>query len=116
MNMPYFTTIHGFKSGYAPFYGDGYQNQNVNIISNAKPNLVAKFAINREGGSGGLSMTPEERQAHVNPGRTSCPVSRRRCSNTRAASRSSDINSCRCGRHRSSCRSTISKSFSRHRT
>jgi isopenicillin N synthase-like dioxygenase len=66
MKMPYFTTIHGFKSGYQPCYGDGYQNQNVNIISNAKPNLVAKFAINREGGSGGLSMTAQERAARVN--------------------------------------------------
>lgn len=66
IKMPYFTTIHGFKSGYQPCFGDGYQNQNVNIISNAKPNMVAKFAINREGGSGGLSMTAEERQACVN--------------------------------------------------
>jgi isopenicillin N synthase-like dioxygenase len=64
--MPYFTTVSGFKSGYQPCYGDGYQNQNVNIISNAKPNLVAKYAVNLEGGSGGLSMTPEERQARVN--------------------------------------------------
>ena len=66
MKMPYFTTIHGFKSGYQPCFGDGYQNMNVNIVSDAKPNLVAKYAINREGGSGGLSMTPEERQATVN--------------------------------------------------
>jgi isopenicillin N synthase-like dioxygenase len=64
--LPYFTTISGFKSGYQPCYGDGYQNQNVNIISNAKPNLVAKYAINREGGSGGLSMAQQERDARLN--------------------------------------------------
>ena len=63
--IPYFDT-GSFKSGYAPCFGDGYQNQNVNIISNAKPNLVAKFSINREGGSGGLSMTQKERTARVN--------------------------------------------------
>src|ERR1043166_2021215 len=64
--IPYFTTISGFKSGYHSYAGDGFQNQNVNIISNAKPNLVAKFALNREGGSGGLSMAQEESQARIN--------------------------------------------------
>jgi isopenicillin N synthase-like dioxygenase len=63
--IPYFST-GGFKSGYQPCFKDDYQRTNINIISNAKPNLVAKFAINLEGGSGGLSMTQEERQARVN--------------------------------------------------
>jgi isopenicillin N synthase-like dioxygenase len=63
--IPYFST-GSFRSGYQPCFQDNYQRQNVNIISNAKPNLVAKFAINREGGSGGLSMTAAERQARVN--------------------------------------------------
>lgn len=63
--IPYFAT-GSFRSGYQPCFMDDYQRTNINIISNAKPNLVAKFAINREGGSGGPSMTPEERQARVN--------------------------------------------------
>jgi isopenicillin N synthase-like dioxygenase len=63
--IPFFET-GGFKSGYQPCFGDGYQNQNVNIIANAKPNLLAKFSINREGGSGGLSMSQAEREARVN--------------------------------------------------
>lgn len=63
--IPYFDA-GGFKSGYQPCFGDNYQNQNVNIISNAKPNLVAKFAMNREGGSGGLSVPEEERPARIN--------------------------------------------------
>ena len=58
--------ISGFKSGYHWYADDGFQRQNVNIISNAKPNLVAKFALNREGGSGGLSMSEGERRARVN--------------------------------------------------
>jgi isopenicillin N synthase-like dioxygenase len=63
--IPYFET-GGFRSGYQPYFKDDYQRTNVNIIANAKPNLVAKFSINREGGSGGLSMTEAERQARVN--------------------------------------------------
>src|SRR5262249_57508783 len=56
--IPFFDT-GGFKSGYQPCSEDNYQNRNVNIISNAKPNLVAKFAINRKGGSGGLSTSED---------------------------------------------------------
>jgi isopenicillin N synthase-like dioxygenase len=63
--IPYFET-GGFKSGYQPCANDDYQRTNINIIENAKPNLVAKFSINREGGSGGLSMTDEQRRARVN--------------------------------------------------
>jgi isopenicillin N synthase-like dioxygenase len=55
-----------FKSGYQGNFEDEYQNQNVNIISGAKPNLLAKFSVNREGGSGGLGMSEEERHARVN--------------------------------------------------
>jgi isopenicillin N synthase-like dioxygenase len=63
--IPYFET-GSFKSGYQPCANDDYQRTNINIIENAKPNLVAKFSINREGGSGGLSMTDEQRRARVN--------------------------------------------------
>ena len=63
--IPYFET-GSFKSGYQPCSQDDYQRTNINIIENAKPNLVAKFSINREGGSGGLSMTDEQRRARVN--------------------------------------------------
>ena len=63
--IPYFDS-GSFKSGYQPCSLDDYQRTNINIISNAKPNLVAKFSINREGGSGGLSMTEAERKARVN--------------------------------------------------
>jgi isopenicillin N synthase-like dioxygenase len=55
-----------FKSGYQPCSADDYQRTNVNIISDAKPNLLSKFSCNREGGSGGLSMSEEERRASVN--------------------------------------------------
>jgi isopenicillin N synthase-like dioxygenase len=63
--IPYFDT-GSFKSGYQPCFKDDYQRTNINIIANAKPNLVAKFSINREGGSGGLSMSDQERGARVN--------------------------------------------------
>jgi len=63
--IPYFSA-GSFRSGYQPCSMDEYQRTNINIIANAKPNLVAKFSINREGGSGGLSMTDEERHAQVN--------------------------------------------------
>ncbi len=63
--IPYFDNST-FKSGYLPCTLDDYQRTNINIISNAKPNLNAKFSINREGGSGGLSMTAADRQARVN--------------------------------------------------
>jgi isopenicillin N synthase-like dioxygenase len=39
---------------------------NVNIISDAKPNLYSSFMVNREGGSGGPSMTEEQRRVDVN--------------------------------------------------
>jgi isopenicillin N synthase-like dioxygenase len=63
--IPYFDN-GSFKSGYQPCFRDQYERKNINIISDAKPNLVAKFAINREGGSGGLSMSEDHRQACVN--------------------------------------------------
>jgi isopenicillin N synthase-like dioxygenase len=63
--IPYFET-GSFRSGYQPCFKDEYQRTNINIIANAKPNLVAKFSINREGGSGGLSMTDEQRHARIN--------------------------------------------------
>jgi isopenicillin N synthase-like dioxygenase len=63
--IPYFET-GSFRSGYQPCFKDEYQSTNINIIKDAKPNLVAKFSINREGGSGGLSMTDEQRRARIN--------------------------------------------------
>jgi isopenicillin N synthase-like dioxygenase len=63
--IPYYDT-GSFRSGYQPCFKDDYQRTNINIISNAKPNLVAKFSINREGGSGGLSMSEDQTRARVN--------------------------------------------------
>lgn len=63
--IPYFE-VGGFKSGYAASQEDDYRRANVNIISGAKPNLLAKYSINREGGSGGPSMTDAERNAIIN--------------------------------------------------
>jgi isopenicillin N synthase-like dioxygenase len=63
--IPYFA-VGGFKSGYSAPQEDDYRRANVNIIRGAKPNLLAKFSINREGGSGGLSMTEAERNAVIN--------------------------------------------------
>jgi isopenicillin N synthase-like dioxygenase len=63
--IPYFD-IGGFKSGYSASQEDDYRRANVNIIRGAKPNLLAKFSINREGGSGGLCMTEAERNAVIN--------------------------------------------------
>jgi isopenicillin N synthase-like dioxygenase len=53
--IPYFEN-DGFKSGYQSIAMDNYQNTNVNIIAKAKPNLLSKFSVNREGGSAGLSV------------------------------------------------------------
>jgi isopenicillin N synthase-like dioxygenase len=55
-----------FKSGYKP--GDEHRkNSNVNIINDAKPNLYSRFSINREGGSGGLTVPPPEKSPNVWP-------------------------------------------------
>jgi isopenicillin N synthase-like dioxygenase len=54
--IPYFD-VGSLKSGYsAASQDDDYRRSNVNIIRGAKPNLLSKFSVNREGGSGG-SMT-----------------------------------------------------------
>ncbi|HEX9465598.1 MAG TPA: 2-oxoglutarate and iron-dependent oxygenase domain-containing protein [Alphaproteobacteria bacterium] len=63
--IPYFS-VGSFKSGYHGTFEDDYRRSNVNIIRGAKPNLMAKFSVNREGGSGGPSMSDEERRAVVN--------------------------------------------------
>jgi isopenicillin N synthase-like dioxygenase len=65
IKIPYFDN-ESFKSGYQPCTKDDYQRTNINIIKDAKPNLNAKFSINREGGSGGLRMTEEQRKTRVN--------------------------------------------------
>jgi isopenicillin N synthase-like dioxygenase len=63
--IPFFS-VGSFKSGYAAMEEDGYGRTNINIVQGAKPNRVAKFSINREGGSGGRSMTEAEHTAVVN--------------------------------------------------
>src|SRR5262249_36611500 len=63
--IPYFE-VGSFKSGYSPLQQDNYSRTNINIVRDAQPNLVDKFSINREGGSGGLSMTEAERNAVIN--------------------------------------------------
>jgi isopenicillin N synthase-like dioxygenase len=63
--IPFFS-VGSFKSGYSALAEDGYGRTNINIVQGAKPNRVAKFSINREGGSGGLSMTEAERNAVIN--------------------------------------------------
>jgi len=63
--IPYFN-VGSFKSGYTAAQHDDYHRTNINIIKGAKPNLMAKFSINREGGSGGPSMTEAERTAVIN--------------------------------------------------
>jgi isopenicillin N synthase-like dioxygenase len=63
--IPFFTT-DTFKSGYQP--GNEERDQaNVNIISNAKPNLYAKFSINRDGGSAGLTAPPPTGPVNIWP-------------------------------------------------
>ena len=63
--IPYFD-VGGFKSGYSGSQDDDYRRANVHIIRDARPNLLAKYSINREGGSGGLSMTDAERNTVIN--------------------------------------------------
>ena len=63
--LPYFD-VGSFKSGYLACAEDDYQRLNINIIADAKPNLLSKFSVNREGGSGGLSMSEEQRRTPVN--------------------------------------------------
>ncbi len=52
--------VDSFKSGYQESYEDRAK-ANVNIISDAKPNKLSKFSANREGGSGGASMSEADR-------------------------------------------------------
>jgi isopenicillin N synthase-like dioxygenase len=63
--LPWFTT-DTFKSGYHPGEEER-KTANVNIIRDAKPNLHAKFSVNREGGSAGLSAPPPEKSPNVWP-------------------------------------------------
>lgn len=63
--IPYFD-VGGFKSGYSATQDDDYRRANVNIIRGAKPNLLAKFSINREGGSGGLSTAMADGNEVIN--------------------------------------------------
>lgn len=56
--IPWFAT-DTLKSGYQGTE-EARPSANVNIISNAKPNLYAKFSINREGGWGGRPVDPQK--------------------------------------------------------
>ena len=55
----------GFKSGYQEIFEDRPKAK-VNIINDAKPNMLSKFSVNREGGSGGPSMSDAERSRDAN--------------------------------------------------
>ena len=57
--------LDGFKSGYQEMYEDRPRAK-VNIINDARPNMHSKFSVNREGGSGGASMTAAERAVERN--------------------------------------------------
>ena len=48
--IPYVTT-DTLKSGYQNSFTDGAQRANINIIGDARPNLLEKFSINRESAS-----------------------------------------------------------------
>jgi isopenicillin N synthase-like dioxygenase len=56
--IPWFAT-DTLKSGYQGTE-EARPSANVNIISNAKPNLYAKFSINRESGWGDRSLDPKK--------------------------------------------------------
>ena len=62
--IPYIST-DTFKSGYQAGAREA-RNTNTQIITGAKPDLNSKFSVNREGGSGGLSMSEEQRRAERN--------------------------------------------------
>ena len=53
--IPYIST-ESLKSGYQNSFTDGSQRANINIISGARPNLLEKFSVNRELGSGGAAI------------------------------------------------------------
>jgi isopenicillin N synthase-like dioxygenase len=64
-SIPYITT-DSLRSGYQNAFTDSSQRANINIISGARPNLLEKFSINREGGSGGLRTSGDERKGAIN--------------------------------------------------
>ena len=55
----------GFKSGYQEIFEERAKAK-VNIINDAKPNMLSKFSVNREGGSGGATMLREGRKVEAN--------------------------------------------------
>jgi isopenicillin N synthase-like dioxygenase len=61
--IPYITT-DSFGSGYQPGSRER-RRTNSNIITDAKPNLLAKFSVNREGGSAGANA--EQTPQRINP-------------------------------------------------
>src|ERR1700751_5644525 len=57
--IPYVAT-DSLKSGYQNSFTDGGKRANINIISDARPNLLEKFSVNREGRSGAaINIWPE---------------------------------------------------------
>jgi isopenicillin N synthase-like dioxygenase len=55
--IPYFA-VDTLKSGYHPGQ-EVRRSENINIIRDAKPNLYARFAVNREGGWGSGAPDPQ---------------------------------------------------------
>ncbi len=63
--IPYITT-DSLRSGYQNSFTDGSPRTNINIISGARPNLLEKFSVNREGGCTGPNTPGENRKAAIN--------------------------------------------------
>ena len=97
--IPYFDT-GSFKSGYQPCAKDDYQRTNINIIKTRSPIWSPSSPINREGGSGGLSMTDEQRRARVNIWPENLPGFKETLRTIMRASKNSGVSFCRCGRRR----------------
>jgi isopenicillin N synthase-like dioxygenase len=70
--IPYITT-DTLKSGYQNSYTDGSERANINIIGDARPNLLEKFSINREAGSNGLTVSDQKPNAAINIWPTNLP-------------------------------------------
>jgi isopenicillin N synthase-like dioxygenase len=56
--IPYLTT-GSFKSGYQNSFTHGTRRANINIISDARPNLLEKFSVNREQPDQSVNIWPE---------------------------------------------------------
>ena len=63
--IPYITT-DSLKSGYQNSFTDGTRRTNINIISDARPNLLEKFSVNRERPSGGPDSSDGKSKSAIN--------------------------------------------------